>query len=75
MGTLYPKREKKKNNDLWWIIIIALVVTISIYISLGNKAEIDLIVEKQRLTVLFVGFMITGICGICIFYKNWYRSK
>ena len=75
MGTLYPKREKKKNNDLWWIIIISLVVTISIYISLGNKAEVDLIVEKQRLTVLFVGLMITGICGICIFYKNWYRFK
>ena len=75
MGTLYPKREKKKNNDLWWIIIISLVVTISIYISLGNKAEIDLIVEKQRLTVLFVGLMITGICGICIFYKNWYKFK
>ena len=70
MGTLYPKRERKKVSSLWWLIAFSLIITASIYIALGDKAEIDIIIEKQRLTALLFGFIISGICGICIFMNK-----
>lgn len=66
MGTLYPKKERKKVSSLWWLIVFSVIITTSIYIALNDKAEIDIIVEKQRLTALLFGFLISGICGICI---------
>ena len=70
MGTLYPKKQRKKASGLWWIIVFSIIITTSIYIALNDKAEIDIIVEKQRLTALLFGFLISGICGICIFMNK-----
>ena len=70
MGTLYPKRQRKKASSLWWLIVFSIIITTSIYIALNDKAEIDIIVEKQRLTALLFGFLISGICGICIFMNK-----
>ena len=70
MGTLYPKKERKKVSSLWWLIAFSIIITTSIYIALNDKAEIDIIVEKQRLTALLFGFLISGICGTCIFMNK-----
>ncbi len=70
MGTLYPKKQRKKASSLWWLIVFSIIITTSIYIALNDKAEIDIIVEKQRLTALLFGFLISGICGICIFMNK-----
>ena len=70
MGTLYPKKQRKKASSLWWLIVFSVIITTSIYIALNDKAEIDIIVEKQRLTALLFGFLISGICGICIFMNK-----
>ena len=70
MGTLYPKKERKKVSSLWWLIAFSIIITTSIYIALNDKAEIDIIVEKQRLTALLFGFLNSGICGICIFMNK-----
>jgi len=70
VGTLYPKKQRKKASSLWWLIVFSVIITTSIYIALNDKAEIDIIVEKQRLTALLFGFLISGICGICIFMNK-----
>ena len=70
MGTLYPKKERKKVSSLWWLIAFSIIITTSVYIALDDKAEIDIIVEKQRLTALLFGFLISGISGICIFMNK-----
>jgi len=70
MGTLYPKKQRKKVSGLWWLIAFSLIITFAVYIALGDKAEIDIVIEKQRLTALLCGFIISGICGVCIFFKK-----
>ena len=49
------KKQRKKVSSLWWLIAFSIIITTSIYIALNDKAEIDIIVEKQRLTALLFG--------------------
>ena len=76
MAGLEPRKTKSnKNTLLRWIAIISFLISVTVYILLGEQAQADVAIEKQRLLFIMIGILISGISLLCAYSEFWYKTK